>query len=859
MLKPHVWRLALVLLLVAAGVLVHAWIVADQARRAASLARDELRISLPHQLIRPEFTVDGHMWIRHAENLVAGEGPQLRRTSIDNSPHGREVHWNSGYAWWLAGLGWTWHKITGLPLTQSVEQAAMWVNVPLLLVFSVGFGVWSLRRGGVAAALTMGLALFGHRSFYEGFWPGYADHHGITLAAILGLVLGAYWMRGGWIAAGAEPERAAVQAARWSGFWGAVALWISAASAVPAIALVAAASLLAIFFSRGAQEGARVFAPRVWRNWGRAGALASLGFYLLEYFPHHLGWRLEVNHPLYALAWLAGGELMAALVPAWVTGSAAEARRRFLFTAAWALPLAMAPAVVIVLGKAKVFLPSDPFMIGLHRTITEFLPLWQRLPTEGLRSHYDALLLMPALYLVALLALWVRGADRWALLYALATAVPLHAMGFWQSRWAMSAAPGQVLIVLALIATLPLVRGLSATGWRRVAVAVVLLAGFYGPGLYFRGREAWAFATQNGITAGDGRQLVYREVAQMIRESQPEGEVVLFGSPNTSVNVAFYGNFKTLGTLYWENLDGLKAAAEISSARTDDEAARLLRERGVTHLAFFRDGNYILEFAYLLNPQITEEEAKQTFGYRLLGSRLVPVWLEALPYAAPDGLPEGVDKEVLVFKVNFEQRPTEAAYRLGLLQARRKELDDALSTFELALRLDPANYPAALRRAEIYTERRQWRDAAANFDLAVQSAPAEDRYRLLSQTAIAFNAAKQRALSIAYYERALRETVTNVIAPNNLAWLLATAPEEDLRNPARALELATRNAAFERENPSVLGTLAAALAANGRFDEAVARLEQGIALAEARQDTGVLANMRERLTAYRAGRIWLEP
>ncbi|MCM2274196.1 MAG: hypothetical protein NDI75_05300, partial [Candidatus Didemnitutus sp.] len=126
MLKPRVRSLALVLLLVAVGVLLHAWIVADQARRAASLARDELRISLPHQLIRPEFTVDGHMWIRHAENLVAGEGPQLRRTSIDNAPHGREVHWNSGYAWWLAGLGWVWHKITGLPLTQAVEKAAMW-------------------------------------------------------------------------------------------------------------------------------------------------------------------------------------------------------------------------------------------------------------------------------------------------------------------------------------------------------------------------------------------------------------------------------------------------------------------------------------------------------------------------------------------------------------------------------------------------------------------------------------------------------------------------------------------------------------------------------------------------------------
>lgn len=859
MLKPQARWLIVVLSVALAVIVAHAWIITAHTHRTSSLGRDDVRISLPYQLVRPEFTVDGHMWIRHSVNLTRGDGPQLRATQVDNAPHGREVHWNSAYAWWIALNGLVREKITGLPRTQATEQAAMWVNVPLIFGFTVLFAVWAWRRIGLAAGVALGLAMFGHRSLYEGFWPGYADHHGITLASILGLVLGAYLMRGGWVRRDdPDAECAAVSAARWSAFWGASALWISAASAIPAIAFVAAATSLATLLTRGTLAQTAAFSPAVWRAWGRTGALASAAFYLLEYFPFHLGWRLEVNHPLYALAWWAGAELTARLLPLLAGTAGRGGWPALLRTAAWALPCASLPLVVVALAKSRVFLPADPFMVGLHRTITEFLPLMWRVPIEGIRSHYDALIQMPALYALALLAMFVRGADRWALLFALATAVPLHAMGFYQSRWAMSAAPGQVLIVVALLGVLPLLRPLAGKTGRQVLAAALLLGLFYGPSLYFRTREAWTFATVRGITAGDGRQLVYREVAQVIRESQPEGEVVLFGSPNTSVNVGFYGDFKTLGTLYWENLAGLKAAAEISSARTDEEAARLLKERGVTHLAFFRDGNYILEFARLLHPGITDEEAVQTLGYRLLGGRMVPVWLEALPYAAPDGLPEGVDKEVLVFKVNFEQKPTEAAYRLGMLQMKRQELDDALQTFELALRLDQVNYPAALRRAEIHLQRAQWAESVESFNLAVRIAPPAERYRLLTQVGIAMSTAKRKDLAVDFYERALREEVINAIAPNNLAWILATSPDEALRQPARALQLAQGAVSMQPDNAAVIGTLAAAQAANGRFAAAVETLERAIELARAQNAADLLSGMELRLARYRAGELWFE-
>lgn len=843
------------------AVIGHAWVVNAQALRASALARPDVRISLPYQLVRPEFTVDGHMWIRYAVRLLEGEGPQMRRSEIDNAPHGREIHWNSGYAWWIALWGAAWQKATGLPLTQATERAAMWVNAPLLIGFSLLFAVWVTRRAGWRSGVMVGLLVVIQPNLYEGFWPGYADHHGIVLAALLGLALGAFWMRGGWVPRDqADEEMRAVSAARWSGFWGGVALWISAASSVPMIALVALSALAATIFTGDRLTMRAKFFPSVWRAWGVTGAATSLAFYLLEYFPHHLGWRLEVNHPLYALAWLAGAELTARVMAVLaVEGDPRAAMRRFAWTALWALPAALAPGVAVAVWKARVFLPADPFMASLHRTIVEFQPELLRLEQDGLLPHFNTVLVMPLIYVFALALLGVRGSDRWGTMFALGLTLPLHALCFYQSRWSLSTAPGQILIALCLLRAIPRIPWISARPWRITTATTLLLALYFAPTVVLRTRESFQMATGNGITAGDARQLIYREVAQVIRESQPEGEVVLFGSPNTSVNVGYFGDFKTLGTLYWENLEGLKAAAAISAARTEEEAAQLIKARGITHLAFFRDGNYIFEYAKLLRPNCTLPEAQQTFGFRLLGARQVPVWLEALPYAAPQGLPATVDREVLVFKVNFDLKPAQAAYNLAVLQARRQETDDALKTFEQALQFDPTHYPSALRRGEIFVQRRQWDAAQECFDLAVRIAPASERYRLLTQVGIGFAGVGEFARAVENYERALREAVSNTVAPNNLAWILATAPDEQLRNPARALELAQRCAVLLPDNPAMLGTLAAAQAAQGNFDAAAETLTRAMKLAQEQNKPGLLPQMEERLASYRAKKLWLAP
>lgn len=64
---------------------------------------------------------------------------------------------------------------------------------------------------------------------------------------------------------------------------------------------------------------------------------------------------------------------------------------------------------------------------------------------------------------------------------------------------------------------------------------------------------------------------------------------------------------------------------------------------------------------------------------------------------------------------------------------------------------------------------------------------------------------------------------------NNFAWLLATSPEDDLRDGERAVELATEAAEITKfEAPHILSTVAAGYAETGDFKSAIEWIEKGL-------------------------------
>jgi tetratricopeptide (TPR) repeat protein len=78
----------------------------------------------------------------------------------------------------------------------------------------------------------------------------------------------------------------------------------------------------------------------------------------------------------------------------------------------------------------------------------------------------------------------------------------------------------------------------------------------------------------------------------------------------------------------------------------------------------------------------------------------------------------------------------------------------------------------------------------------------------------------QIELAVAAYRSAIALDPDNPDALNNLAWLLATSDNPDLRNPREALTLARRAIALKKA-PHIWDTLAEALFINGRIAEAI--------------------------------------
>ena len=74
--------------------------------------------------------------------------------------------------------------------------------------------------------------------------------------------------------------------------------------------------------------------------------------------------------------------------------------------------------------------------------------------------------------------------------------------------------------------------------------------------------------------------------------------------------------------------------------------------------------------------------------------------------------------------------------------------------------------------------------------------------------------------AIAQFQKALQINPDDLQVQNNLAWILATAPQASLRNGNKAVELARQaNELTGGKNPIILHTLAAAFAEAGQFDK----------------------------------------
>ena len=179
---------------------------------------------------------------------------------------------------------------------------------------------------------------------------------------------------------------------------------------------------------------------------------------------------------------------------------------------------------------------------------------------------------------------------------------------------------------------------------------------------------------------------------------------------------------------------------------------------------------------------------------------------------------------------------------------------DRIQDLSMAINRSPRNPKLYVQRAQAYENNGEYKSAIADLNQAMILQPDNAKYRFLRGTAYAYagddEAAKQD------FERAEQMDPGSAESYNARAWLWATAPDASMRDGAKAIDAATKACQMsDWQEPEFVGTLAAAYAETGNFDEAIKWQQKSLDLTP----QTLLSTYNERyarLELYRSHKPW---
>jgi Flp pilus assembly protein TadD len=190
---------------------------------------------------------------------------------------------------------------------------------------------------------------------------------------------------------------------------------------------------------------------------------------------------------------------------------------------------------------------------------------------------------------------------------------------------------------------------------------------------------------------------------------------------------------------------------------------------------------------------------------------------------------------------------------LGVIYARRQQWAEALVEFRAALTQRPKVWQYRSNIGACLAALGQFDEAITEYQEALHAAPDSAQvWRLLG---VALDAQRHSEEAVKAYREAVRLNADGPLELNELAWFLATDPHSELRDGPEAVRLAKRACELTYGNePRCLGTLDAAYAEAGLFDEAAATAMKAREAALAKGQTAVATAADERLQLYQAGK-----
>lgn len=204
----------------------------------------------------------------------------------------------------------------------------------------------------------------------------------------------------------------------------------------------------------------------------------------------------------------------------------------------------------------------------------------------------------------------------------------------------------------------------------------------------------------------------------------------------------------------------------------------------------------------------------------------------------------------------YPKRP-EPYLLLGLINEAQGNQLSAISNFTRSLEFNPNDSLARKGLAMALLKNGQAAEAKLQFLKLSdkRSDPAVHAY--LGQI---FTAEKNHGAALEQYRQALPLAPRWADLLNNLAWLLATSPDAQVRNGGEAVRFAEQACELTTNNvPMFIGTLAAAYAEAGRFPDAIATAQRAQKLAAEKNLPDLAQRNAELLKLYEAQTPFHEP
>jgi tetratricopeptide (TPR) repeat protein len=287
----------------------------------------------------------------------------------------------------------------------------------------------------------------------------------------------------------------------------------------------------------------------------------------------------------------------------------------------------------------------------------------------------------------------------------------------------------------------------------------------------------------------------------------------------------------------------------IEQSTSDEVKAGLLRQRSLLHQ--LADKNDLAK----ADLDASLELAKDNIPSMLLRARL-SVEMDNMDEAKKD----------IQAILDLDEQNADAILLRADIAAASEEFDAAITDYRALIARVPAGTPQReellMKLGIVFWQSNRHSQALRILDQVIQANDANwQAHRLQGEILLSQG---EHADAVIAYEKALNlmpEAVSSEIRSsllNNLSWLLATSPIDEVRDGNRSLELGLQACELTKYSQAhILSTLAAAYAEQGNFEKAIEFSEKAVELGR-KDGNEQLEQLESELKSYRDKKPWRE-